>query len=124
MAAAREVIRIAFRAFVGSDARAGRAALRSADSSELERDGLLILANHPTLIDTVFLMAFVQNADCIVKGGLWNNPFTAVRCGRPGYINNDLGAALVDDCIASLRMRNNLIMFPEGTRTPAAGAIS
>lgn len=42
----------------------------------LERQGLLILANHPTLIDTVFLMAFVKHADCIVNNNLWRNPFT------------------------------------------------
>src|SRR5258708_5298809 len=42
----------------------------------LRREGLLILANHPTVIGAVLVMAFVRHADCIVKGRLWDNPFT------------------------------------------------
>jgi 1-acyl-sn-glycerol-3-phosphate acyltransferase len=91
---------------------------------KLERGGLLILANHPTLIDTVFLMAFVKRADCIVKGQLWNNPFTSGPVRAAGYISNEGGAELVDACVASLQAGNNLIIFPEGTRTPASGEIS
>jgi 1-acyl-sn-glycerol-3-phosphate acyltransferase len=122
--AARTVIRRAFRAYV--DLMRGLGVLRYEISGldKLERGGLLILANHPTLIDTVFLMAFVKNADCIVKGALWNNPFTRGPVRAAGYINNEGGAQLVDDCIASLRRGNNLIVFPEGTRTPGDGVIS
>jgi 1-acyl-sn-glycerol-3-phosphate acyltransferase len=124
VAAAREVIRRAFRAYVDLMRALGvlRYEIRGLD--KLERGGLLILANHPTLIDTVFLMAFVKNADCIVKGALWNNPFTRGPVRAAGYINNEGGAALVEDCIASLRRGNNLIVFPEGTRTPGDGVIS
>jgi 1-acyl-sn-glycerol-3-phosphate acyltransferase len=35
-----------------------------------------------------------------------------------GYICNDNGAGLIDDCIASVRSGRNLLIFPEGTRTP------
>jgi len=90
--------------------------------NRLERSGLLILANHPTLIDTVFLMAFVKNADCIVKSSLWNNPFTRGPIRAAGYINNGDGPGLVNACVTSLRNGNNLIIFPEGTRTPRDGA--
>jgi 1-acyl-sn-glycerol-3-phosphate acyltransferase len=124
VAAARAVIRRAFRAYVDLMRALGvlRYEIRGLD--KLERGGLLVLANHPTLIDTVFLMAFVKNADCIVKGALWNNPFTRGPVRAAGYINNEGGAALVDDCIASLERGNNLIVFPEGTRTGADGVIS
>jgi len=120
---ARAIIRRAFRAYVDVMRALGvlRYDVRGLD--KLERGGLLILANHPTLIDTVFLMAFVKNADCIVKGALWNNPFTRGPVRAAGYINNG-GSDLVSDCIASLERGNNLIVFPEGTRTPAGGAIS
>jgi 1-acyl-sn-glycerol-3-phosphate acyltransferase len=124
VAAARALIRRAFRAYVDLMRALGvlRYEIRGLD--KLERGGLLVLANHPTLIDTVFLMAFVKNADCIVKGALWNNPFTRGPVRAAGYINNEGGAALVDDCIASLERGNNLIVFPEGTRTGADGVIS
>jgi 1-acyl-sn-glycerol-3-phosphate acyltransferase len=121
---AREVIRLAFRTFVGLMQTLGVLRYEIVGLHRLERSGLLILANHPTLIDTVFLMAFVQRADCIVKGRLWDNPFTGGPVRAAGYINNDSGADLVANCIASLQNGNNLIIFPEGTRTPSGGEIS
>lgn len=122
--AARGLIRRAFRLYVDLMRGLGVLSYEVRGLQKLERGGLLILANHPTLIDTVFLMAFVKNADCIVKGALWNNPFTRGPVRSAGYINNEGGPALVEDCIASLRRGNNLIVFPEGTRTPADGVIS
>ena len=121
---ARSIIRRTFCAFVGLMRGLGVLRYEIIGAHRLERNGLLILANHPTLIDTVFLMALVKRADCIVKGGLWNNPFTRGPVRAAGYINNDQGIDLVADCIASLSIGNNLIIFPEGTRTPSNGVIS
>ncbi len=121
---AREIIRRAFRAYVDLMRALGVLRYEVSGLEKLDRRGLLILANHPTLIDTVFLMAFVRNADCIVKGALWRNPFTGGPVRAAGYLSNDGGADLVGDCIASLERGNNLIVFPEGTRTPCGGAIS
>jgi 1-acyl-sn-glycerol-3-phosphate acyltransferase len=90
----------------------------------LKRKGLLILANHPTLIDIVFLMAFVKRADCIVKSALWRNPFTHSTVRAAAYVrNDDDGVQLIEDCVAAIRRGGNLIIFPEGTRTPSDGAI-
>jgi 1-acyl-sn-glycerol-3-phosphate acyltransferase len=122
--AARTVVRLTFRAFVGLMRGLGVLRYELVGMERLERGGQLILANHPTLIDTVFLMAFVRRADCIVKSGLWNNPFTAGPVRAAGYISNAGGEELVEACIASLRAGNNLIIFPEGTRTPADGRIA
>jgi 1-acyl-sn-glycerol-3-phosphate acyltransferase len=117
------VIRLSFRAFVGLMRALGVMRYEVRGLDKLDREGQLILANHPTLIDTVFLIAFVHNADCIVKAGLWNNPFTRGPLRAAGYINNDQGPQLLDDCIASLRAGGNLIVFPEGTRTPRSGTL-
>jgi 1-acyl-sn-glycerol-3-phosphate acyltransferase len=116
--AARATVRLSFRAFVGIMRGLGVLRYELHGIDKLDREGQLILANHPTLIDTVFLMAFVRNADCIVKGGLWTNPFTRGPVRAAGYICNDRGPELIEDCIASLRAGGNLIIFPEGTRTP------
>ncbi len=121
---ARTIIRFTFRAFVGLMRALGVLRYELVGFDRLERGGLLILANHPTLIDTVFLMAFVERADCIVKASLWNNPFTRGPVRAAGYIDNGQGAQLIDACIASLRTGNNLIVFPEGTRTPPCGSIN
>jgi len=120
---ARQVIRQTFRAFIGLMRFMGVLTYDITGLERLERNGLLILANHPTLLDTVFLMAFVKHADCVVKGKLWDNPFTHGPVSAAGYINNESSTGLIEDCIASLRNGGNLIIFPEGTRTPYDGAI-
>jgi 1-acyl-sn-glycerol-3-phosphate acyltransferase len=124
IAVARNVIRYSFRAFVELMRALGVLCYEINGLKKLERNGLLILANHPTLIDTVFLMAFVKHADCIVKSALWNNPFTHGPVRAAGYINNENGPELIDQCIASLQAGNNLLIFPEGTRTPSDGQLN
>lgn len=84
---------------------------------KLARGGLLILANHPSLIDVVMLMSLVHRPDCIVKAALWRNPFTWGPVSLTGFISNASGPELVEAGLASLRSGNNLIIFPEGTRT-------
>ena len=121
---ARHLIRLTFRGIVGLMRLLGVFQYEIRGLERLERRGLLILANHPTLIDIVFLIAFVKRADCIVKSGLWRNPFTRATVGAAGYIcNDDYGVNLIEDCIASVRGGSNLIIFPEGTRSPADGSI-
>src|SRR5437016_3675731 len=89
--AARHVILVLFRVFVGLMRWLRVLRYDISGLERLQRQGLLILANHPTLIDTVFLMAFVKRADCIVKSRLWKNPFTRGTVHAAGYISNDSG---------------------------------
>lgn len=82
----------------------------------LRRPGQLIVANHPSLLDVVFIIAFTGDTSCVVKGSLWRNPFTAVAVRAANYISNgrdDLFAA----CVDNLRQGQSLIIFPEGTRS-------
>lgn len=80
--------------------------------------GTLIIANHPTLLDVVLLMALVPNAQCVVKHSLWQNRFLGPVVRAAGYIRNDTDAAsFVEHCRTTLAEGNNLIIFPEGTRS-------
>lgn len=83
----------------------------------LQRPGLLVLANHPCLIDVVFLIAFIPNPDCIVKGRLLANPAMGGFLRLTGFLMNDGGAELIEGARASLAAGSALIIFPEGTRT-------
>ena len=122
---ARGVIRFAFRCIVGVMQVMGVFRYEISGLKRLDRYGLLILANHPTLIDIVFLMAFVKRADCIVKSKLWRNPFTHATVHAAAYVRNDgYGVQLIDDCVEAIRGGGNLIIFPEGTRTSVNRSIS
>ena len=88
---------------------------------KLDREGLLILPNHPSLIDVVILMSIIRRPDCVVKAALWHNPFTAGPVRAAGYISNSSGSELVAAATESVARGNNLIIFPEGTRTGADG---
>lgn len=85
----------------------------------LKHPGQLILANHLTLIDVVFLFSFTPNACAIVKKSIAKNPFTWGALYAAGYIVNQGGNELIEQSIKELREGSNLIIFPEGTRTPA-----
>lgn len=115
---AKAWIRASFATHIGIMHRLGVLTYEIRGLERLHRRGLLVLANHPTLIDVVLLISRLPNADCVVKSRLANNPFTRGPVRATGYICNDNGADLIDDCIASVRSGNNLLIFPEGTRTP------
>jgi 1-acyl-sn-glycerol-3-phosphate acyltransferase len=81
-------------------------------------EGRLIVANHPSLLDVVMLMALIPKAQCIVKHELWNSFLLGGMMRRAGYIRNDLEPeALVHACREALDRGCSLIVFPEGTRT-------
>jgi len=79
--------------------------------------GELIVANHPTLVDVVFLISQLPHADCIVKARLWNNPFTRGPVRAADYVLNDGTPNVVDVCAERLKGGASLVIFPEGTRT-------
>jgi 1-acyl-sn-glycerol-3-phosphate acyltransferase len=83
----------------------------------LREGGRLIVANHPTLIDVVMLVSLMPEVDCIVKRGLWRNPFLRWPVIWASYIPNSEGEELVEACAATLKRGNSLLVFPEGTRT-------
>jgi len=114
---ARAVIHRLFRFFVGMMRVTGVLSVEVHGGARLHGSGQLILANHPTLIDVVLLMSLVERSDCIVKGALARNPFTRGPVRAAGFVFNDSTEGLIDDCVSSVRTGNNLIIFPEGTRT-------
>jgi 1-acyl-sn-glycerol-3-phosphate acyltransferase len=77
---------------------------------------VLVLANHPTLIDVVVLVSLMPRASCVVKRALFRNPFLRGVVSAADYISNSEAEALIADCSADLRSGSPLLIFPEGTR--------
>lgn len=115
--AARTVVQAVFRLFVGWMRLLGLIDYELRGVEKLQRRGLLILANHPTLIDVAFLIGLVPNACCVVKSTLADHPCTRGPVRATGYICNNPDADLLRACIDTLTAGSNLIIFPEGTRS-------
>ena len=81
----------------------------------------LILANHPSLIDVIVLVAGFPEANCIVKSAVARSPLFAAVIRSSGYISNEDPVAMLVRAADSLRAGGSLIMFPEGTRTDSGG---
>ena len=92
--------------------------VRDSGVEHLRSGGVLVVSNHPTILDVVFLVARMPQADCIVKLGAWRNPFLRGIVSVAGYIANADGPAVIDACAERLRAGRSLIVFPEGTRSP------
>jgi len=115
----KQMVHYCFRIFVEIMQLLGVIRYQVIGAENLAKTGQLILANHPTLIDVVLLIAFVKNADCVVKESLFKNPATFGAITMAGYITNDSPAKMLDKVARSLQQGNNVIIFPEGTRTTA-----
>lgn len=88
------------------------------NGERLNRPGLLIVANHPSLLDVVCLLSLIPNGTTIVKAALTRNPFTAAPIEAAGYMNNAAGPEILEPILADLDDGASFVIFPEGTRTP------
>lgn len=79
--------------------------------------GQLVVANHPSLIDVLFIGSQMPQVDCIVKDALLRNPFLSAPVRWAGYIPNGEPERLIETCAATLHAGNSLLVFPEGTRS-------
>jgi 1-acyl-sn-glycerol-3-phosphate acyltransferase len=97
--------------------RTGLLEVRFDGVERLGRPGQLIVANHPSLIDVVFLFAHLRDTNCIVKQSFWRNPCSSGPVRAAQYIPNNGEADMLEIAADVLREGQTLIVFPEGTRT-------
>ena len=122
---AQRVIHQSFRFFIGQMIWLGVMSVELRNAERLrELDGVLVLANHPTLIDVVLMISLMPRADCIVKEALWQNRYLGGVVRAAQYIPNRGAEQLVRDCGVALAKARPLIVFPEGTRTVPGEAFS
>ncbi len=79
--------------------------------------GTIVVVNHPSLLDIVFVAARMPRCDCIVKEALLKNFFLKGVVKAAGYIPNTDAETLLKCCQQKLQQSGMLLIFPEGTRT-------
>ena len=82
--------------------------------------GSVIAASHPSLIDVVLLVALVPRTLYVAKHGLRNNFFLSAIV-RATALPDD--ATLPEKAAPFLAKGWNVLVFPEGTRSPAEGGL-
>src|SRR4026209_2201588 len=84
--------------------------------------GVLVLANHPSLLDVVVLLSAMPRATCVVKEAWWANPFIAGVVRAAGYIRNSEPEQGLEDCARGVgRRRRGRIMPPPRARAGPRG---
>jgi 1-acyl-sn-glycerol-3-phosphate acyltransferase len=77
----------------------------------------IVIANHPSLLDVVLLFSIIPNADCIVKGALGKNRFVSGIVNSIYILNSESFDQQMAEVKRTTDQGNNLIIFPEGTRS-------
>lgn len=118
---ARALVSATFRFFIGCMIVLGVMRMQVDDRKKYRQlHGKVVVANHPSLLDVVFLISLIPNADCIANAQLKKTILLGMI--RQLYTVNDEGwEKLLIDCKRSLDEGNCMIIFPEGTRTPRHG---
>lgn len=114
---ARAVVSWTFSVFVQFMFRTGVLTYEVEGAERLGRPGQMVIANHPSLIDVVVLIAFIRDANCVVKQSLWENPCMRGPIRAAQYISNSGSMDMLDEAAGALQSGETLIIFPEGTRT-------
>lgn len=78
---------------------------------------LIVVANHPSLLDALMLVARLPRSACIMKAGLMRNPFLGAGARLARYIRNDSPRGMIRLAVQDLQHGGQLVLFPEGTRT-------
>jgi 1-acyl-sn-glycerol-3-phosphate acyltransferase len=81
----------------------------------------LIVANHPSLVDTPILGAALPQADFIVGADWLHNGWMRRAIRLAGYLRADEGAALVTTAVERLRAGRTVVVYPEGSRSTPEG---
>lgn len=118
---ARRILRGLFRFFVWAGGKVGLFDVAVSDDDRRRLgsvSGAVVVANHQTLIDAVILISLLGDSVCVTKEAVSRNPFMRV-VARKILIVNEGPVSVVRAAAKYLRSGVNVVVFPEGTRTPA-----
>lgn len=114
----RLAIRLGFRSYLAFLETLCACRFDLAELDRLQDEGPLILvANHPSLLDAVMILSRFPNAVCVMKAALLDNILfgSAARLAR--YIRNNAPLEMILSAREELQAGAHLVIFAEGTRT-------
>jgi 1-acyl-sn-glycerol-3-phosphate acyltransferase len=88
-----------------------------------EPGGVIIAANHPSLLDALVIIARVPRTVCIMKASLMDNVFLGAGSRLARYIANDSPRQMIRSAVERLKAGDHLVLFPEGTRSPSPAQV-
>jgi len=114
----RAMISFGYRQFWRVAAFSGMIRLHS-EALDVLRDEprLIVVANHPSMLDAMMLVARLPRCACVMKASLMRNPFLWPGARLARYIRNDSPHGMVRLAVEDLVRGGQLVLFPEGTRT-------
>jgi len=116
----RRVIGAGFRAFIGAAEHCGVLRCETAALDALAvAEPLVIVSNHPSLLDAALVMARVPQVVCAAKAPIWDNLLLGSAARLAGFVRNDSPTRLVREAIRQCRSGCHVLIFPEGTRSSA-----
>jgi 1-acyl-sn-glycerol-3-phosphate acyltransferase len=78
---------------------------------------LVLVANHPSLLDAVMIVSRFPDMVCVMKAALMDNILLGAAARLARYIPNHAPLDVVLRAREALREGAHLLIFPEGTRT-------
>ena len=86
---------------------------------------IVIVSNHPTLVDVTAILSHFDDVCCVVKASLVDSVFVGRLVRTCGHIRAGgeamSGAALVQEALRRFDVGLAVLIFPESTRSPPGG---
>lgn len=82
---------------------------------------VVLVANHPTLCDVTSIVSTFPNVVAIARPSLANHPLLRRLVRSCGFI--PVGTRMLQEAEQRLRMGFDVLIFPEGTRSPVGGSL-
>jgi 1-acyl-sn-glycerol-3-phosphate acyltransferase len=85
-----------------------------------ESGPLVLVANHPCLIDAPLILSRLPDVACVMKSELMRNPMFGGAARLARYVRNEPPVGMVLHAVDNLLAGSHLLLFPEATRTVRA----